>query len=162
MRHTNDGKGETMDARKNLSIAVAALMIVSLMGCGSDSTKYPGEPIGPVARQSTRTGLAYYDLVAGTGAEARPGNTVVVHYTGFLLDSTKFDSSFDRDDPIEFTLGAGRVIKGWDEGLEGMKVGGKRKLVIPSHLAYGDRGAGGIIPPGATLVFDVQLVAVNP
>lgn len=151
-----------MSVREILSTAVVTLLVASLSGCGSDSTKYPGEPVGAAARQSTRTGLAYYDLLVGTGADARPGNTVQVHYTGFLLDSTRFDSSFDRDDPIEFTLGAGRVIKGWDEGLEGMKVGGKRKLVIPSHLGYGDRGSGGIIPPGATLVFDVQLVAVNP
>jgi FKBP-type peptidyl-prolyl cis-trans isomerase len=145
-----------------LTAVLASMLIAGTDGCGSDSTKYPGEPVGTHTKETTKTGLAYFDLLPGAGAVARQGDRVVVHYTGYLLDSTRFDSSFDRDDPIEFTLGSGRVIKGWEEGLEGMQVGGKRKLVIPSHLGYGDRGAGGIIPPGATLVFDVELVAVNP
>lgn len=104
------------------------------------------------------------DVVQGSGAEARPG-TVKVHYTGWLYDPNqpegrgkKFDSSVDRGEPFEFHLGAGQVIAGWDQGVAGMKVGGKRTLVIPPHLGYGQRGAGGVIPPNATLLFDVELI----
>ena len=100
-------------------------------------------------------------LVVGTGAEASAGATAVVHYTGWLLDGTKFDSSLDRGVPLEFVIGQGRVIKGWDEGVETMNVGGKRELVIPPDLAYGDRGAGGVIPPGATLKFEVELIELK-
>ena len=107
------------------------------------------------------TELQIEDLQIGDGAEARPGQQVAVHYTGWLLDGRKFDSSLDRQDPFAFHLGAGQVIQGWDQGVAGMKVGGKRKLTIPSHLAYGERGAGGIIPPGATLLFEVELLAVR-
>jgi len=96
----------------------------------------------------------------GTGDEAKSGQTVHVHYTGWLTDGTKFDSSVDRGKPFSFRLGAGMVIKGWDQGVAGMKVGGKRKLTIPPELGYGQRGAGGVIPPGATLVFDVELLSV--
>jgi FKBP-type peptidyl-prolyl cis-trans isomerase len=88
------------------------------------------------------------------------GKFITVHYTGYLTDGTKFDSSVDRDEPFEFSLGAGEVIQGWDEGFAGMKVGGKRKLTIPSHMGYGSRGAGGVIPPKATLIFDVELLGV--
>lgn len=98
------------------------------------------------------------DIVVGTGAEATAGKKVAVHYTGRLTDGTKFDSSLDRGTPFTFALGAGQVIKGWDIGIAGMKVGGKRKLVIPSDMAYGSRGFPPVIPPGATLVFDVELV----
>ncbi len=101
------------------------------------------------------------DIVVGEGTEATEGKLVTVHYTGTLLDGTKFDSSVDRDDPFKFTLGAGEVIKGWDQGVVGMKVGGKRKLTIPADLAYGETGAGGVIPPNATLVFDVELINVE-
>jgi FKBP-type peptidyl-prolyl cis-trans isomerase len=108
------------------------------------------------------------DLKQGDGADAVAGKTVVVHYTGWLYDSaapdghgTKFDSSVDRRSPFSFVLGAGRVIKGWDEGVAGMKVGGKRTLVIPPQLGYGERGAGGVIPPNATLLFDVELLEVK-
>ena len=108
----------------------------------------------------TPSGLQIEVLQAGGGATAAAGDTAVVHYTGWLTDGAKFDSSLDRGQPFEFGLGAGMVIEGWDEGVIGMKVGGKRKLTIPPELAYGDRGAGGIIPPGATLVFEVELVDV--
>jgi len=99
-------------------------------------------------------------LTEGTGAEAAAGQTVSVHYTGWLTDGQKFDSSKDRNQPFEFSLGAGMVIRGWDEGVQGMKVGGVRKLTIPPELGYGARGAGGVIPPNATLVFEVELLDV--
>jgi FKBP-type peptidyl-prolyl cis-trans isomerase FkpA len=110
---------------------------------------------------TTPSGLIIDDLVVGNGAVAAAGQKVTVHYTGWLTDGTKFDSSKDRNDPFDFPLGAGRVIKGWDEGVAGMKIGGKRKLTIPPALGYGARGAGGVIPPNATLVFEVELLGVN-
>lgn len=109
----------------------------------------------------TASGLRITDLVVGTGAEASSGQTVVVHYRGTLEDGRQFDASYDRGTPFSFPLGAGRVIKGWDEGVQGMKVGGKRKLVIPPDLGYGTRGAGGVIPPNATLIFEVELLEVK-
>lgn len=105
--------------------------------------------------------LQIQELVAGTGDEAKPGDKVTVNYTGWLTDGTKFDSSLDRNEPFVFRLGAGQVIQGWDQGVAGMHVGGKRKLTIPSRLGYGSRGAGGVIPPDATLVFEVELLKVN-
>jgi peptidylprolyl isomerase len=111
---------------------------------------------------TTDTGLEYYEVVEGEGPEALPGQQVSVHYTGWLEDGTKFDSSLDRGSPFVFQLGAGSVIAGWDEGVAGMKVGGVRQLRIPSDLGYGDAGAGGgAIPPGATLIFDVELLDVQ-
>ena len=110
---------------------------------------------------TTSSGLMYVDQVVGTGEAAVAGKSVTVHYTGWLTNGQKFDSSVDRGQPFTFPLGAGRVIKGWDEGVQGMKVGGKRKLTIPSNLGYGARGAGGAIPPNATLVFDVELLGVQ-
>ena len=109
----------------------------------------------------TASGLEYNEQEIGRGAQAQAGRTVKVHYTGKFPDGRVFDSSIPRGEPIEFVLGAGRVIKGWDEGIALMKVGGKAELVIPPELAYGERGAGGVIPPNATLVFDVELVEVK-
>ena len=106
-------------------------------------------------------GLTYTDDQVGTGAEATAGKTAVVHYTGWLLDGTKFDSSRDRNQPFSFPLGGGRVIRGWDEGVAGMRVGGKRTLTVPPELGYGARGAGGVIPPNATLKFEVELLDVR-
>jgi FKBP-type peptidyl-prolyl cis-trans isomerase len=106
-------------------------------------------------------GFWYTDVAVGQGEEAVPGRTVRVHYTGWLPDGTKFDSSRDRGEPFAFTLGSGQVIAGWDEGVKGMKVGGRRKLVLPPQLAYGDGGAPPAIPPGATLVFDVEVLKVE-
>jgi FKBP-type peptidyl-prolyl cis-trans isomerase len=109
----------------------------------------------------TASGLQYEDLVEGTGAEAQSGKTVDVHYVGTLANGTQFDSSRSRNKPFTFRLGAGMVIKGWDEGVVGMKIGGKRKLVIPAHLGYGASGAGGVIPPNAQLTFEVELLKVT-
>jgi FKBP-type peptidyl-prolyl cis-trans isomerase FkpA len=114
---------------------------------------------------TTDSGLQYEDSIVGEGAEAKAGQHVTVHYTGWLRNDdgstgSKFDSSKDRNDPFQFSLGAGQVIKGWDEGVQGMKVGGARRLTIPASLGYGARGAGGVIPPNATLIFDVELLAV--
>ena len=109
----------------------------------------------------TASGLGYVDLVEGTGASPKTGDSVKVHYTGWLKSGEKFDSSLDRGEPFVFPIGRGHVIKGWDEGVAGMRVGGKRKLVIPAHLGYGDRGAGRVIPPGATLIFEVELLATG-
>ncbi|MDY6937362.1 MAG: FKBP-type peptidyl-prolyl cis-trans isomerase [Cyanobacteriota bacterium] len=107
---------------------------------------------------TTDSGLGYVKLVEGDGAQAQPGQTVYVHYTGTLEDGTKFDSSRDRNQPFSFKLGAGRVIKGWDEGVALMKVGDRFQFIIPPELGYGARGAGGVIPPNATLIFDVELL----
>jgi FKBP-type peptidyl-prolyl cis-trans isomerase len=110
---------------------------------------------------ATVTELKIEDSKIGTGAVAVAGKSVTVHYTGWLTDGTKFDSSKDRGQPFTFQLGAGQVIKGWDQGVVGMKIGGVRKLTIPASLGYGERGAGGVIPPNATLVFEVELLGVN-
>ena len=109
----------------------------------------------------TDSGLEYENTKEGDGAEAKAGQKVSVHYTGTLTDGSKFDSSRDRGRPFEFTLGVGQVIKGWDEGVAGMKVGGQRMLTIPPELGYGSRGASGVIPPNATLIFDVELLGVH-
>jgi len=126
------------------------------------------ETAGSFIKVANVSELQKLDSVLGTGAEAHPGNEVSVHYTGWLFDESapehkgkKFDSSVDRGQPFNFPLGAGRVIKGWDQGVSGMKVGGKRTLIIPAAMGYGARGAGGVIPPNATLVFDVELLAVH-
>ncbi len=154
---------------------MALCALVALAGCHPRTGSGPadvtagassGAPVA-AAPQAPREvimpdGLKYVDLVVGTGQLAEPGMNVSVHYTGWLTDGTKFDSSLDAGRPFTFKLGEGQVIRGWDEGVAGMRVGGKRKLTIPSELGYGRRGAaGGVIPPDATLVFDVELLAVR-
>jgi FKBP-type peptidyl-prolyl cis-trans isomerase FkpA len=114
-----------------------------------------------MSEKITDSGLKYEDLVLGDGELAVAGQRVSVHYTGWLADGKKFDSSLDRDEPFSFMLGKGMVIRGWDEGVAGMKTGGKRKLTIPPHLAYGAAGAADVIPANATLIFDVELLAVS-
>lgn len=109
---------------------------------------------------TTESGLQYEEVTVGEGDTAQAGHTVTVHYTGWLTNGSKFDSSKDRGIPFEFNLGAGEVIRGWDEGVQGMQVGGVRKLTIPAELGYGRRGAGGVIPPNAILVFEVELLGV--
>jgi len=121
----------------------------------SASTKVTGDAV------KTASGLQYWDINIGTGAEAKPGSLVTVHYTGWLTTGKKFDSSADAGKPFNFTIGRGQVIKGWDEGVAGMKVGGKRQLRIPADLAYGEKGYPGVIPANATLIFDVQLLSVK-
>jgi FKBP-type peptidyl-prolyl cis-trans isomerase len=121
----------------------------------SAPTKVTGKPT------TTVDGLEFWDIKVGTGPTAARGQTVKVHYTGWLTTGKKFDSSVDRGEPFSFDLGNGQVIKGWDEGVAGMKVGGKRQLRIPPELGYGARGAGGVIPPNATLIFDVELLGVR-
>jgi FKBP-type peptidyl-prolyl cis-trans isomerase FkpA len=140
------------------------LVVVVLLGAcassGSAANKPAAAPGGTM--QSTPSGLQYEDLVVGTGDSPRRGQTASVHYTGWLDNGQKFDSSLDRGRPFEFQVGAGQVIKGWDEGVATMKVGGKRKLLIPPDLGYGSRGAGGgVIPPNANLTFEVELLGIK-
>jgi peptidylprolyl isomerase len=127
----------------------------------SQDTRIGQQPPSAGAEVTTPSGLKYSDLVVGTGENPRPGQMVTVHYTGTLENGTKFDSSVDRGQPFTFQIGAGRVIKGWDEGVMTMKVGGKRRLIIPPSLGYGARGAGGVIPPNATLIFEVELLGAQ-
>ena len=144
--------------------ALTALALLASLGAVAGAVSTPA-----LAQEgktmTTASGLTIADTKVGSGAEARPGNNCSMHYTGWLYENgakgAKFDSSLDRGEPFEFPLGAGRVIKGWDEGVAGMKVGGKRTLIIPPQLGYGARGAGGVIPPNATLMFDVELLDVK-
>ena len=139
---------------------IVGLILVALVATAC--TQAPqGSAGGSGGEVTTPSGLKYTDVVVGSGAQPRSGQTAVVHYTGRLLDGTKFDSSKDRNQPFSFPLGQGRVIKGWDEGVATMKVGGTRQLTIPPDLAYGSRGAGGVIPPNATLTFEVELLDVK-
>ena len=151
-----------------LPIISAALAALSIAACTKNSTSQPSDTTTAASTSGATTsgasmpaGLKIEDTKVGTGAEAVAGKTVTVHYTGTLTDGKKFDSSLDRGQPFKFTLGAGQVIQGWDKGFAGMKVGGKRKLTIPPELGYGARGAGNVIPPNATLIFDVELLGVE-
>ena len=144
--------------RRQTSAALAAL-VTALVAGKSNNANAQGK------RVTTASGLQIEDTKVGTGATPQRGQTCVMHYTGWLYENgakgKKFDSSVDRGEPFDFPIGAGRVIKGWDEGVASMKVGGKRTLIIPPELGYGARGAGGVIPPNATLIFDVELLAVK-
>lgn len=163
-----------MSKRLILSMLLAGAFVgaLALTGCNTaaetPAVTTPAETPAaeaPAAQTGTPTAdvteLKMEDVKVGTGAEAKPGDTVSVHYTGWLTDGTKFDSSKDAGQPFEFQLGQGMVIKGWDEGVAGMKIGGVRKLTIPADMGYGEQGAGGVIPPGATLVFEVELLGVK-
>jgi peptidylprolyl isomerase len=142
-------------------LGLLALLFVFLLASCSKSgpTSAPTKVTG--APQTTATGLQYWDIATGTGETAAPGKRVKVHYTGWLADGKKFDSSLDRGQPFQLILGIGQVIRGWDQGVAGMKVGGKRQLRIPPELGYGARGAGSDIPPNATLIFDVELLEIQ-
>lgn len=152
-------------SKKRLYLSILTLLFISITGCQAESTTPKQEKTSMTANI---TELQKIDIQVGTGREAEPGFNVTVHYTGWLYDAAaedhkgkKFDSSVDRKEPFNFFLGGGQVIQGWDEGFAGMKIGGKRTLVIPPEMGYGARGAGGVIPPNATLVFDVELLDVK-
>jgi FKBP-type peptidyl-prolyl cis-trans isomerase len=145
---------------KMVLLGSAVLLInIILMGCGESNQASTPKDAQP-ATTKTSSGLEYIDLTVGTGTVAVSGKNVAVHYTGWLTNGKKFDSSVDRGQPFQFSLGAGKVIKGWDEGVAGMKIGGKRKLIIPPNLGYGTRNMGSI-PPNSTLIFEVELLGVQ-
>jgi FKBP-type peptidyl-prolyl cis-trans isomerase len=176
-RTTSDGNtcgwiwsGSGRRAGMTAAVALALFASLAVTGCSSPPKATTPEPAAtekpaataPAAEPTAEvTELKIEDTKVGTGAEAKTGDTVSVHYTGYLTDGTKFDSSRDSGQPFQFTIGKGEVIAGWEQGIAGMKVGGTRKLTIPASLGYGAEGAGGVIPPNATLVFDVELMGVN-
>ena len=148
-----------------LLLVLPVLFLTACEGCSEKPTKTAEEMDVPISEipdsvEEVKAKLEVVDIEVGDGNTAEAGKRVSVHYTGTLDDGTKFDSSKDRDKPFEFNLGRGEVIKGWDQGVQGMKIGGTRKLIIPSHLAYGKRGVPGVIPPNATLIFTVELLKV--
>jgi FKBP-type peptidyl-prolyl cis-trans isomerase len=138
-----------------IGLALVGLAQASAVPIRSEKKEQKPKPI------TTASGLTYVDLKVGKGVVVARGDTVAVHYTGWLKNGKQFDSSVNRQAPFQFTVGAGTVIKGWDEGIQGMKLGGKRKLTIPPQLGYGERGAGGLIPPKAVLIFEVEVVGVD-
>jgi FKBP-type peptidyl-prolyl cis-trans isomerase FkpA len=152
-----------------LALAVALSSSVFMAACSDKTaTTTPSSPSSPQATDIKMVDLVKTDVKVGDGTEATAGKMVSVHYTGWLYDEAaadkhgkKFDSSRDRGQPFQFPLGGGQVIKGWDQGVVGMKIGGQRTLIIPAEMGYGARGAGGVIPPNATLIFDVELLGVN-
>jgi len=166
---SNLASPEIIETRAIEEAAVVAEPVAQIAQAAADlnpvvtpeATDSMTDPMAEESLISTDSGLQYVDIVEGTGAMPQPGQRVTVHYTGTLEDGTKFDSSRDRGRPFTFQIGVGQVIKGWDEGVGTMRVGGQRKLVIPSELGYGSRGAGGVIPPNATLLFDVELLRIG-
>jgi FKBP-type peptidyl-prolyl cis-trans isomerase len=158
-----------------VAVSAALIAVLLLVACGGDEDEEAAPAATPTAGAAveggppavtgeptvTESGLQIIDIEVGSGEEAMPGQTVEVHYTGWLADGTKFDSSVDRGQPFSFVLGAGQVIPGWDEGVAGMKVGGQRRLIIPPDLAYGSQGYPPVIPPDAELTFDVELLGVT-
>jgi FKBP-type peptidyl-prolyl cis-trans isomerase len=155
---------------KTMKLCVVILALVAALAAQTANHRPPTARVPDTSAPTkvtgdgvkTESGLQYWDIKVGTGEEAKSGDKVRVHYTGWFTSGKKFDSSVDARQPYSFTLGQGNVIKGWDEGVTGMKVGGKRQLRIPPELAYGDAGYKNIVPPNATLIFDVQLLAVTP
>ncbi len=153
-------QGFTMRSFSIVLLSLAVLCSQAIAGSQKKRIVYPGART-QMKEVTTASGLKYIDMVVGQGAAPKQGDTVTVNYSGYLASGKMFDSSFDRNEPFSFTLGVGRVIKGWDEGVATMRVGGKRKLIIPAELGYGARGAGNAIPPNALLIFDVELLGVK-
>lgn len=156
---SNLDRAEVAEAASALS--EPSIQLAQAADLAPDVTPEATTPMTEENLVTTDSGLQYVDIVEGTGAMPQPGQRVTVHYTGTLEDGTKFDSSRDRGRPFGFQIGVGQVIKGWDEGVGTMRVGGQRKLIIPPELGYGSRGAGGVIPPNATLLFDVELLRIG-
>ncbi len=163
MKHHHELQMTKTFAIKTLSVLLLSASIFAMSACNAETTQTTNKE-----SQAMTTELIKKDTLIGTGREAETGFDVTVHYTGWLFDANaadnkgkKFDSSLDRRDPFVFYLGGGQVIQGWDEGVVGMKIGGKRTLIIPADMGYGAQGAGGVIPPNATLVFDVELLAIK-
>jgi peptidylprolyl isomerase len=147
--------------KKTNAWALALILALAMTGCQKDEANADGSQAEKGSTDVATSALKIEDLQVGTGDSPKAGDVVSVHYTGWLENGTKFDSSVDRGEPFEFVIGQGQVIKGWDEGVMTMKEGGKRKLTIPPELGYGARGAGGVIPPNATLIFEVELLDVK-
>ena len=149
---------------KKVFFIVTLVIILIIIGCEETNSKEKSMSDNKTGKENlieTASGLKYYEISIGSGAQPQAGKSVTVHYTGTLADGKKFDSSVDRGDPFSFIIGVGQVIKGWDEGVMSMKIGGKRMLIIPSELGYGTRGAGSVIPPNAELHFEVELLGVQ-